>query len=129
MLKLRPFSTVDCKLALALSFTTLRAHYLYIVCQLFPVQTMRRKFQTLEDTHTHTPEVVSAISLTKTAARNETDAGVLQKLHAVEHVWSLTLRLYSHTDKQAMKSMIPLSRRHEEHVTQSDLGFVDGALR
>lgn len=49
------------------------------------------------NTHTHTPEVVSAISLTKTTARNEADPGVLQKFHAVEHVWSLTLRLYLHT--------------------------------
>lgn len=53
---------------------------------------------------THKPEVISAFSLTKTTARNETDPSLLQKFHAVEHVWSLTLRLYSHT-QQAMNQV------------------------
>lgn len=98
-------------------------------CQQFPVQTMRRKIQTLDDTHTHTPEVVSAISLTKTTARNEADPGILQKFHAVEHVWSLTLRLYWHTHNKPWTKPIRPSRIHKEHVTQTDLGFVDGTFR
>lgn len=65
-----------------------------ILCVTIPCTNHEKKDT---NTNTHKPEVVSAISLTKTTARNEADPGVLQKFHAVEHVWSLTLRLYSHT--------------------------------
>lgn len=76
--------------------------YLYIVYQQFPENNHEKERSNL--LWTHTPEVVSAISLTKTTARNEADPSVLQKFHAVEHVWSLTLRLYSHT-QQAMNQV------------------------
>lgn len=69
------------------------------------------------NTNTHKPEVVSAISLTKTTARNEADPGVLQKFHTVEHVWSLTLRLYSHTHNKSWTKSIRPSRIHEHTRT------------
>lgn len=96
-----------------------------ILCVTIPCTNHEKKDT---NTNTHKPEVVSAISLTKTTARNEADPGVLQKFHTVEHVWSLTLRLYSHTHKSWTKSIRP-SRKHKEHVTQTDLGFVDGTFR
>ena len=40
------------------------------------------------------PEVVGAFSLPKATARHDTDAGLLQELHAVKHIWGHLMGLW-----------------------------------